>query len=140
MYLDRWSDNAMDTKQVIDEFQLNTEYDQLIGVGHSFGATSMYVFFFYHIHQHDLTCYRILCEYYYPGTFNALCVIEPVMSSVMYDGEIKEQFPILASRKRRDEWPSFEDCYKSLASRGFFKLLHPEVLELYVVNIQAWLN
>lgn len=33
----------MDTKQVIDEFQLNTDYDQFIGVGHSFGATSMYV-------------------------------------------------------------------------------------------------
>lgn len=45
LYLDRWSDNAMDTKQVIDEFQLNTEYDQFIGVGHSFGASSMYVFF-----------------------------------------------------------------------------------------------
>ncbi|KAL7321086.1 hypothetical protein PS15m_000901 [Mucor circinelloides] len=111
----RWSDNAMDTKQVIDEFQLNTDYDQFIGVGHSFGATSM-----------------ILCEYYYPGTFDGLCVIEPVLSSVMYDGEIKEQFPVLASRKRRDEWPSFEECHKSLASRGFFKLLHPEVLELYV--------
>lgn len=77
---------------------------------------------------------RILCEYYYPGTFDGLCVIEPVLSSVMYDGEIKEQFPVLASRKRRDEWPSFEECHKSLASRGFFKLLHPEVLELYVVS------
>jgi uncharacterized alpha/beta hydrolase family protein len=45
LYLDRWSDNAMDTKQVIDEFQLDTGYDQFIGIGHSFGATSMYVFF-----------------------------------------------------------------------------------------------
>jgi hypothetical protein len=31
----------MDTKQVIDYFELNTTYDQFIGVGHSFGATSM---------------------------------------------------------------------------------------------------
>lgn len=33
----------MDTKQVIEEFELDTAYDQFIGVGHSFGATSMYV-------------------------------------------------------------------------------------------------
>jgi hypothetical protein len=31
----------MDTKQVIEEFGLDTAYDQFIGVGHSFGATSM---------------------------------------------------------------------------------------------------
>lgn len=40
--LDRWVDNAMDTKQVIEEMGLDQGYDQLIGVGHSFGATSMY--------------------------------------------------------------------------------------------------
>lgn len=33
----------MDTKQVIDEMDLEEGYDQFIGVGHSFGATSMYV-------------------------------------------------------------------------------------------------
>ena len=31
---------------------------------------------------------------------------EPVMARVMYDGEIRAQIPVLASRKRRDEWPS----------------------------------
>lgn len=38
--IDRWFDNALDTKQVIDKMKLK-KYDQLIGVGHSFGATSM---------------------------------------------------------------------------------------------------
>lgn len=41
--IDRWFDNAMDTRQVIEEFELDTAYDQFVGVGHSFGATSMYV-------------------------------------------------------------------------------------------------
>jgi hypothetical protein len=31
----------MDTKQVIEEMGLDEGYDQFIGVGHSFGATSM---------------------------------------------------------------------------------------------------
>lgn len=31
----------MDTKQVIDEMGLEEGYDQFVGVGHSFGATSM---------------------------------------------------------------------------------------------------
>ena len=31
----------MDTKQVVDTFELKTGYDKFIGVGHSFGATSM---------------------------------------------------------------------------------------------------
>lgn len=35
-----WFDHAMDTKQIIDELDLKS-YDKLIGVGHSFGATSM---------------------------------------------------------------------------------------------------
>ncbi|KAF7721799.1 hypothetical protein EC973_004124 [Apophysomyces ossiformis] len=35
-----WFDNAMDTLQVIEHFELK-EYDALFGVGHSFGATSM---------------------------------------------------------------------------------------------------
>lgn len=97
----------MDTKQVIDHYELNTSYDQFIGVGHSFGATSMYVntpstidtrinpFFF-----------RILVEYYYPKTFSGLVVIEPVMSDMMFPEEIRENNPLLNAIRRRDEWPS----------------------------------
>lgn len=33
----------MDTKQVIDVMELKKDHDKLFGVGHSFGATSMYV-------------------------------------------------------------------------------------------------
>lgn len=41
-FTDRWSDNALDTLQVIEEMGLDQGYDKLIGVGHSFGASSMY--------------------------------------------------------------------------------------------------
>lgn len=31
----------MDTKQVIDQMRLKSDYNVLIGIGHSFGATSV---------------------------------------------------------------------------------------------------
>ncbi|KAI9483916.1 MAG: Alpha/Beta hydrolase protein [Benjaminiella poitrasii] len=111
----RWFDNAMDTKQIIDDMGLDINYDQFIGVGHSFGATSM-----------------LLCEFFYPNTFDGLCVIEPVLSTFMIENEFRVQLPMLSSRKRRDEWPSREECKESLLKKHFFKLLHPEVFDNYV--------
>ncbi|KAI8968514.1 Alpha/Beta hydrolase protein [Mycotypha africana] len=111
----RWSDNAMDVKQIIDELGLNEKYDQFVGIGHSFGATSM-----------------LLCEFFYPNSFTGLCVIEPVLSSFMIPEKIRQQFPVLSSRKRRDEWLNREECKQNLLKKEFFKLLHPDVLELYV--------
>ncbi|KAG2237904.1 hypothetical protein INT48_002209 [Thamnidium elegans] len=102
----RWFDNAMDTKQVIEEMRLDQGYDQLIGIGHSFGATSM-----------------LLLEFFFPKTFDGLCVIEPVLSDMIHPAEIRDMLPTLASGKRRDEWPS---------RSKFFQLLHPEVLDNYV--------
>ncbi|GAA5802124.1 hypothetical protein HPULCUR_007585 [Helicostylum pulchrum] len=111
----RWFDNAMDTKQVIEEMGLDQGYDQLIGVGHSFGATSM-----------------LLLEFFFPKTFDGLCVTEPVLSNMIHEAEIREMLPTLASGKRRDEWPSRDECRKSLARSKFFQLLHPEVFDNYV--------
>ncbi|CEI98162.1 hypothetical protein RMCBS344292_12279 [Rhizopus microsporus] len=110
----RWFDNALDTKQVIDKMKLK-KYDQLIGVGHSFGATSM-----------------ILVEFFFPHTFDGLCVVEPVMSHLFYPMEVKLRSPILSSGKRRDEWQNREECKASLLKRKFWKVFDPEVLDLYV--------
>ncbi|KAG0168789.1 hypothetical protein DFQ28_001927 [Apophysomyces sp. BC1034] len=109
-----WFDNAMDTKQVVDELELRA-YDVLIGVGHSFGATSM-----------------LLAEHLYPKTFDGLCVIEPVVTKEVHDTQLREMYPVLASRKRRDTWASREECFNWLAKRPFWRDLHPEVLENYV--------
>ena len=49
----------MDTKQVIEEMELDQGYDQFIGIGHSFGATSMYVNDKSCSHIVTLTCHII---------------------------------------------------------------------------------
>ncbi|RCH95691.1 hypothetical protein CU098_007865 [Rhizopus stolonifer] len=108
----RWFDNAMDTKQVVDQLKLKDHL--LILVGHSFGASS-----------------AILCEFFFPNTFDGLCVIEPVMSNIFLDAKLASQVPVLASLRRRDEWPTREACRASLLTKKFFQLLHPEVLDLY---------
>jgi hypothetical protein len=38
-----WQDHASDLRQVIDELDLKTPDTQLIGIGHSVGATATYV-------------------------------------------------------------------------------------------------
>ncbi|KAL1931113.1 hypothetical protein VTP01DRAFT_10250 [Rhizomucor pusillus] len=110
-----WFDNAMDTKQVIDQMRLKSDYNVLIGIGHSFGATSV-----------------LLCEFFYPRTFDAMCLIEPVIGPNIDALKNVAQYPIMASRNRRDEWPSREECLQSLVKRPFWKRFDPEVLKLYV--------
>ncbi|ORZ00746.1 Alpha/Beta hydrolase protein [Syncephalastrum racemosum] len=111
-----WFDQSFDTRQVIKEMRLKEDYDTLIGVGHSFGATSM-----------------INLEFFYPKTFDGLCMLEPVIRDEVLDVEIRNEFPpIKFTDKRRDTWDSREACFKALAPRPFWRDLHPEVLENYV--------
>ncbi|SAM07261.1 hypothetical protein [Absidia glauca] len=110
-----WFDNALDTQQIVRTFDLHSAYDGVIGIGHSFGATSM-----------------LLAEFLYPNTFTAICAIEPVMGPGVADTEVRAQLPMLSSLKRRDTWPDKETCFKSLAHRQFWKIMDPEVLDLYV--------
>ncbi|KAI8384805.1 Alpha/Beta hydrolase protein [Radiomyces spectabilis] len=111
-----WFDSALDVLQVVEALELKSDkYNALIGVGHSFGGTCM-----------------LLCEFFYPKTFDGLTLIEPVMSSQFYDTELRLQIPVLSSRTRRDTWQSREECLKSLTTRKFWKRFDPEVLENYV--------
>ncbi|KAG2225786.1 hypothetical protein INT45_011454 [Circinella minor] len=116
-FLDRynWFDNVMDTKQVIDTFELNIGYDKFIGVGHSFGATSM-----------------LVCEFFFPKTFDGLCLIEPVIGGNIDDVEIRAQYPTMSSKNRRDTWANREECFQKLSPRPFWKKFDPEVLNLYI--------
>ncbi|KAI9311237.1 Alpha/Beta hydrolase protein [Dichotomocladium elegans] len=111
----QWFDHVLDTKQVIDTMGLKTDYDKLIGVSHSFGGTCM-----------------LLCEVFYPKTFDSMCVIEPVIGAHIDPVVVREKYATMLSAKRRDTWPSFDACYKHLSSNKFFKIFDPEVLELYV--------
>ncbi|SAM04073.1 hypothetical protein [Absidia glauca] len=110
-----WFDHAMDTQQVITSFGLQKEYDAVIGVGHSFGASAM-----------------LLLEFLFPNSFSGICAIEPVMANGIESVEKRAKSPILSSLKRRDTWPNKMACYESLVSRPFWNTLHPEVLALYV--------
>ncbi|KAI8145904.1 Alpha/Beta hydrolase protein [Fennellomyces sp. T-0311] len=111
-----WVDNAMDTVQLVDEMGLKKSYDKLIGVGHSYGGSSM-----------------ILAEFLYPKTFDGLCIPEPVLNKVIPPYEHAINFPpAIGALKRRDTWKSREDCFKALDGRPFWRDLHPEVLENYV--------
>ncbi|ORZ01065.1 Alpha/Beta hydrolase protein [Syncephalastrum racemosum] len=110
-----WFDNVMDTLQVVEQLELKKKYDCLIGVGHSFGATSM-----------------LVCEFFHPKTFDGLCLIEPVIRKTIDPVPVRAKYPTMATKKRRDTWPSREECLKQLAPRPFWKRFDPEVLQLYV--------
>ncbi|ORZ01063.1 Alpha/Beta hydrolase protein [Syncephalastrum racemosum] len=110
-----WFDNAMDTFQVTQHLELRKNHDTLFGVGHSLGATSM-----------------LLCEQFFPKTFDGLSLIEPVMRKELAPWPVREKYPEMASKKRRDTWPSREECFKQFSQRSFWKRFDPEVLQLYV--------
>ncbi|KAG2180244.1 hypothetical protein INT43_004033, partial [Umbelopsis isabellina] len=118
-----WQDHAYDIRQIVDVLELKTPECQLIGVGHSVGATS-----------------TILCEFRFPGTFDAILALEPILSVQVLPEEIRLSSPWLSSRNRRDTWDSTEDAYKFFSKRKFYKTWDPEVLDLYVVgeNFRGW--
>lgn len=89
-----------------------------------------------HYHANALTflLHRLLCEQFFPKTFDGLALIEPVMRKELAPLPVREKYPEMASKKRRDTWPSREECLKQLAQRPFWKRFDPEVLQLYVVS------
>ncbi|KAM3583025.1 hypothetical protein VKS41_004780 [Umbelopsis sp. WA50703] len=112
-----WQDHALDIRQIVEVLKLKTSESQLIGIGHSVGATS-----------------TILCEFRYPGTFDAVFALEPILQIQVVPEELRKNLPLLKSRKRRDTWDSFEDAYNFFSTREFWKSWDPEALDLYVVS------
>ncbi|KAG2222607.1 hypothetical protein INT45_008726, partial [Circinella minor] len=111
-----WFDHGMDTLQLIEELELKENYNKVIGVGHSFGGSAM-----------------IIAEFLFPKTFDGLCILEPVIAKVIAPYLLREQSPpIKGALKRRDEWKSREECFKSLDGRPFWRDLHPDVLRNYI--------
>ncbi|KAI9492141.1 Alpha/Beta hydrolase protein [Zychaea mexicana] len=101
-----WYDFGMDTIHIIDTLKLKRDYDKVIGIGHSVGATCM-----------------ILAQFAQPGIFDGLCSIEPLVRGRVLDFEHRSKLPPLVVTNA---------CMESLRNRPFWKSLHPEVLENYV--------
>ncbi|KAL9546083.1 hypothetical protein MBANPS3_006830 [Mucor bainieri] len=106
--------NAMDTKQLVDTFDLKTKYDFLIGVGHSLGGSTV-----------------LLAEHYFPGTFNGLCLIDPVVCATLNDTKSFLRFMLKVGAKRRDAWKDMQEFRDTTLSKEFFKAFHPEALDQY---------
>ncbi|KAI7877493.1 alpha/beta-hydrolase [Lichtheimia hyalospora FSU 10163] len=112
-----WIDHGMDTQQVVSAMGLKQKHNKVIGVAHSVGGTAM-----------------LLAEFMHPGTFDGICVIDPVMNIKPREQSKRgERFPMSAAiLKRRDTWESREICLQSLSSRKYWQKFLPEVLENYV--------
>lgn len=113
--IDGWLDNAMDTVQVINEMGLKKNYDKVIGVGHSFGGSAMWVIpSFLPLTTYDDTSFidynmmnRIIAEFFFPHIFDGLCILEAVIAKQFVPYKIRSNFPaIKTTLKRRDTWSS----------------------------------
>jgi predicted esterase len=110
-----WQDHASDIHQIIEELELKTPQSQLIGIGHSLGATatwvkrqhflcsSIIIALFNPLH---LFLFSILCEFRYPGSFDSIIALEPILMVEVLSEEVRKRSPMLVSRKRRDQWDS----------------------------------
>ncbi|CAO3628279.1 unnamed protein product [Mucor fragilis] len=107
-------DSAMDTKQVVDFFGLKASYDHFIGVGHSLGS-----------------CTLLLCEHYYPGTFDGIFMAEPLMRASMEEAISVSKAVVNSFQARAEEWKEAEGFRELLLSKKVYKAFHPEVFELY---------
>lgn len=48
----------------------------------------------------------ILCEFRFPGSFDAILALEPILSVQVLPEEVRNLSPWLSSRQRRDIWDS----------------------------------
>ncbi|KDR77355.1 hypothetical protein GALMADRAFT_246742 [Galerina marginata CBS 339.88] len=87
---------------------------KLVGIGHSMGAVSL----------------GLSLGYYPKINFASLILCEVMILPEKYMGE--NNFLAGGSEKRRDIWPSKEEAYKLLKSRGTWKSWDDRILKIYV--------
>ncbi|KAI8138864.1 Alpha/Beta hydrolase protein [Fennellomyces sp. T-0311] len=110
-----WFDIAMDVTQIADKLKFH-DYDKVIGVGHSSGATAM-----------------LLAEAIHPKIFDGYYAIESIVRNYIPKRARKAQLPIIKrTPKRRDTWSDREACYKDLLRSPFWQKLHPEAVQNYL--------
>ncbi|KAG0357503.1 hypothetical protein BGZ54_000318 [Gamsiella multidivaricata] len=102
-----WYWYARDILQIIDTFGIKKP----IGVGHS-----------------------ILAELMRPGTFSAIVAVDPTMfPKQFYMNAPLDDHPMAQlTLKRRDTWKDRAEARAKLEEKKFFKVWHPESLDLYL--------
>ncbi|KAI8146537.1 Alpha/Beta hydrolase protein [Fennellomyces sp. T-0311] len=111
-----WMTAGLDLLQVIADAKQNTTYDKIIGIGHSSGA-----------------CVTFLAEMISPKTFDGLCGIELIARDYIVDYATRESKSLsISALKRRDTWPSRDECREKLLRHAFWRKFHPEAMDNYV--------
>ncbi|HEY3834066.1 MAG TPA: alpha/beta hydrolase [Acidimicrobiia bacterium] len=110
-----WPQFADDVAAVADVLGLAGERT-LVSAGHSKGAAAL-----------------LLAEHARPNTFTNIWAYEPIMFPTLDHIDPKLDFGLaVGARKRRNEWSSPDEAYRSYASRPPLNTMTPESLHGYV--------
>jgi pimeloyl-ACP methyl ester carboxylesterase len=114
-----WREFAADLAAVAAQLVAETGRPLALGVGHSFGGTSL-----------------LGAESLAPGRFERLLLLDPVTPPAQAPPERAEHIEAMvdAARRRRADWPSRAEARAWFAERSLFAAFRPEALDLYVLD------
>lgn len=133
-----WWDHARDLLNLINVKQDEMPHP-LVGIGHSFGATQLYVSFFLSPCSCPLSSFIILLKLtqqkktrtmlslLHPRLLTSLILMDPVMQ--LPNAGVR---PAIPSTNRRDVWPSRAEAASKFRSNKFYQVWDPRVLELWI--------
>ncbi|KAJ2847914.1 hypothetical protein IWW36_003602 [Coemansia brasiliensis] len=106
-----WFLNARDILSVIEQVKAQIHVQNIIGIGHSWGASSL-----------------LLTEIMFPSTFRGLIITDPVLfQTSVKNSKLREM-----TLKRRCKWSSKEDARNYFEPHTFFKTWDKRILDLHI--------
>lgn len=140
-----WAEYARVIHLILNGFGKGIDVDfmsrNLVGVGHSMGASAMSALAFSVcvICRLNSCYYSILTRTIYPFVpWSSAILVEPMFLHPDFMDRIGKFLPEGAT-KRRDVWPSREEAKKLFRERSF-KTWDPRAIDLYVVRIRFMLS
>ncbi|ORY98090.1 Alpha/Beta hydrolase protein [Syncephalastrum racemosum] len=108
-----WNDHALDMVSVVENLKLKEEYNNLVGVAHSFSGACMY-----------------LAELYHPSLFDTMCLMDPVIRPTMDPHLQRLKGPLLTrTLKKRDIWENRAAFEAYVRKNAYYRDMHPEAIE-----------
>ncbi|PVV04479.1 hypothetical protein BB560_001025 [Smittium megazygosporum] len=105
-----WCDNARDVLSVAE--QLNVPASKLVGIGHSYGASSLMV-----------------AEIMRPSTFHSIFAVDPVL---MFNPNTDNAPIVIQTLRRKNKWSTKEDFLKYIRSKPLYASWTDECQALFV--------